>query len=42
MSLETDVLPFGFIKTSSTVMCTSMLKETIYYCIIMQIKLITA
>ena len=28
MSLETDVLLFGFKKTSSTVICTSMLKET--------------
>ena len=31
MSLETDVFPFAFKKNSSTVMCTSMLKETIYY-----------
>ena len=29
MSLETDVLQFGFKKHSSTVICTSMLKETI-------------
>ena len=31
MSLETDVLQFVFKKDSSTVICTSMLKETIYY-----------
>ena len=31
MSLETDVLQFGFKKNSSTVICTSMLKETIDY-----------
>ena len=31
MSLETYVLQFGFKKNSSTVMCTSMLKETIDY-----------
>ena len=31
MSLETDVLQFGFKKKSSTVICTSMLKETIDY-----------
>ena len=29
MSLETDVLQFSFKKNSSTVICTSMLKETI-------------
>ena len=39
MSLETDVLQFGFKKNSSTVICTSMLKETIDY-YIMKIKLI--
>ena len=31
MSLETDVLQFGFKKKSSTVICTSMLKATIKY-----------
>ena len=31
MSLETDVLQFGFKKNSSTVICTSILKETIDY-----------
>ena len=31
MSLETDVLQFGFKKNSSTVICNSMLKETIDY-----------
>ena len=31
MSLETDVLPFGFEKNSSNIICTSMLKETIDY-----------
>ena len=31
MSLETDVLQFGFKNNSSTVICTSMLKETIDY-----------
>ena len=31
MSLETDVLQLGFKKNSSTVICTSMLKETIDY-----------
>ena len=31
MSLETDVLQFGFKKYSSTGICTSMLKETIDY-----------
>ena len=31
MSLETNVLQFGFKKNSSTVICTSMLKETIDY-----------
>ena len=31
MSLETDVLQFGYKKNSSTVICTSMLKETIDY-----------
>ena len=31
MSLETDVLQFGFKKNFPTVMCTSMLKETIDY-----------
>ena len=30
-SLETDVLQFGFKKNSSTVICTSMLKEPIDY-----------
>ena len=29
MSLETDVLQFGFMEKSSTVIYTSMLKETI-------------
>ena len=28
MSLETDVLQFGFKKKSSTGICTSILKET--------------
>ena len=31
MSLETDVLQFGFKKNSSTVICTSMFYETIDY-----------
>ena len=31
MGLETGVLQFGFKKNSSTVICTSMLKETINY-----------
>ena len=31
MRLETDVLQFGFKKNSSTVICTSILKETIDY-----------
>ena len=31
MSLETYVLQFGFKKNSSTVICTSMLIENIYY-----------
>ena len=31
MSLETDVLQFDFKKNSSTVICISMLKETIDY-----------
>ena len=31
MSLETAVLQFGFKKNSSTVICTSMLKDTIDY-----------
>ena len=31
MSLETDVLQFVFKKNSTTVICTSMLKETIDY-----------
>ena len=31
MSLETDVLQFGFKKNSSTVIFTSMLKDTIDY-----------
>ena len=31
MSLETDVLLFCFKKNYSTVICTSMLKETIDY-----------
>ena len=31
MSLETDVLQFGFKKNFSTAFCTSMLKETIDY-----------
>ena len=31
MSLETDVLQYGLKKTSSTVICNSMLKETIDY-----------
>ena len=29
MNLETDVLQFGFKNNFSTVICTSMLKETI-------------
>ena len=31
MSLKTDVLSFGFKKNYSTIICTSMLKETIDY-----------
>ena len=31
MSLETNILQFGFKKNLSTVICTSMLKETIDY-----------
>ena len=30
-SLFTDLLQFGFKKTTSTVVCTSLLKETIEY-----------
>ena len=32
MSLEIDVLQFGFKKNDYTVICTSMLKETSEYC----------